>query len=170
MWRDKGWNALRGDILTFCKLLQFKPSPQQQHYLLRVQNIPAKEGCRLGLVPMDDADAFAIVATAMFYRALVYGIPSYVFYEFQWHAEKWVNSMAVWGSHAIDPLSSQLQVSKQRRFLLANGVPPVLSKGCASSPAFFSLSSRPPSRDLKVLQTRAIPDQACPCGGRLDPG
>ena len=66
---------MNGDILTFCKILQFEPNAQQIHYLMRVQNT-GTEGARLGLLPMPGMDAFAIVATAMLYRALVYDIPS----------------------------------------------------------------------------------------------
>lgn len=118
---DKGWRALKDDIKTFCKVLQFEPNDQQMHYLLRVQNAGSGP-CRMGLLPMPGMDAFGIVAASLLYRAMVYEIPSYLFYEHRYLAEKWVNSLALWGVNSIEPLRSQLQVSKQRRFLLANNI------------------------------------------------
>lgn len=119
--RERGWQGLKGDVKTFCKLLQFEPDSQQLHYLLRVQN--AHEGaCRLGLPPMDETKAFQIIATAMFFRALVHFVPSYLFYEHKWSADKWVNSMRSWGAQANYPLLAQIQVSKQRRYLVANDI------------------------------------------------
>lgn len=119
--RDRGWKALRNDMATFCRILQFEPTHAQMHFLLRVQNIN-NGALRLGLPPMGTDDAFGIVATAMFYRAFVWEIPSYLFYENEANAKKWVQSMTLWGSRSIDTMRSQLQVSKQRRFLTANGI------------------------------------------------
>ena len=119
--RDKGWKALQGDITTFCKILQFAPTHRQLHYLLRVQRA-GRGSLRLGLPQMEGDEAFAVTATALLYRAFAFNIPSYLFYEHDWHARKWVQSMALWGANSIDPMRAQLQVSKQRRFLMANGV------------------------------------------------
>ncbi len=118
--RERGWKSLHGDVETFCKIMQFEPDAEQLHYLLRVQNAQHR-GCRLGLVPMEAGKAFQIIATAMFYRALVCEVPSYLFFEHTWNADKWVASMSNWGFQSSEPMRTQIQVSKQRKFLACNG-------------------------------------------------
>lgn len=118
--RDRGWTALEGDIGCLCKILQFKPSHTEMHYLLRVQN--AEDGGLRLSPPLIYEEAFTVFAVSMLYRALVYRIPSYLFYEDVAVAKQWVHSFTVWGQGASEPLRGQLQVSKRRNFLTANGV------------------------------------------------
>jgi len=114
--KDHGWQALKEDISTFCKLLRFKPNQQQMHHLLRVQN-SGVFGCRLGLSQLTADQSFHVIALSTLFRAFVHDAPSYLFHENRAHARKWIDSMALLGSQAIEPLRSQLQVSTQRRFL-----------------------------------------------------
>jgi len=120
--RDPGWEALDGDIECLCKILKVHPlTHEQMHYLLRVQNVRDSE-MRLSCWGLDYEEAFIVMAVAMFYRALVHRIPSYLFYEDVGHAEKWIRSLTELGKNCAEPLRSQLEISKRRAFLSANKV------------------------------------------------
>lgn len=114
------WEVLHDDIDAFCRILQYQPSHDERHYLLRVQNIE-NGPLRLPLV-MPEEQGFAIIATAMMFRALVHRIPSYLFYEHENHAQQWIHSMVLWGTVASDPLRRLIQVSKQHRFIVIDGI------------------------------------------------
>ena len=118
--KDKGWQALAGDIWTFCQVLQFEPTNHVLGHLLRVQNL-GKEGSRLSL-PKSSVEQFHVIAVSSLFRAVVYGIPTYLFHEDEQRAQAWVEALSAFGARAIEPLQSQLQVSKQRRFVVANGI------------------------------------------------
>lgn len=114
------WEALHDDIEAFCHILNYQPSHDECHYLLRVQNVQ-KGPLRLSLV-MPEEKGFAIIATAMMFRALVHRIPSYLFYEQATHAQQWIHSMVMWGTVAAEPLRRLIQVSKQHRFIVLDGI------------------------------------------------
>lgn len=73
-------------------------------------------------MPLSNIEQFQIMSVAALFRALVHGIPSYLFHEDESRARGWVEAMQMSCAAAIEPLKSQLQISKQRRFLVANGI------------------------------------------------
>lgn len=73
-------------------------------------------------MPLSNVEQFQIMSVASLFRALVHGIPSYLFHEDESRARAWIEALKIGCGAAIEPLKSQLQISKQRRFLVANGI------------------------------------------------
>lgn len=108
----QGWDAVRDDIGTFCKLLNLIPSPTQMHYLLRVKNNTP----RLGL-HMPSEESFPIIATSMLWRALCFGVPSICLTENKSHGEDWIKLLAGWISVADGSITSKLVVSEGGQYM-----------------------------------------------------
>lgn len=112
-----GWEGLRDDIRTFAKLIGFRPTHEQAHYLLRVQN----GADRLGLVKNFNG-CFPIMATCMIWRALCWDIPSICLTEFHEHGESWVRLISAWLQNADVSVKSNVELSVSKQWLVANRV------------------------------------------------
>ena len=113
------WKTLQNDILTFCKVLRFEPTHDQQHYLLRVQNGEP----RLGMSWENGLEMGEVIYTGMLWRALCHAQPSICVVGRLSVGAAWVEFTRLWIGRAPDLFRNYFKVASSGRFLQAsNGV------------------------------------------------